>query len=80
MPSIGKKDTKTTPTEGSERSLTDKLEAYEKQVSEYIKSVEQVLKQISCVLALESIVIHHELGYTGTCDCVAKYRFVLFNY
>ena len=80
MPSTGKKDIKTTPTKGSERSLTDKLETYEKQVSEYIKSVEHVLKQISCVLALESVVIHHELGYTGTCDCVAKYRFVLFNY
>ena len=80
MPSVGKKDTNTTPTDESERSLTDNLEAYGKQVSEYIKSVEHVLKQISCVLALESVVIHRELGYTGTCDCVAKYRFVLFNY
>lgn len=77
VPSIGKKDTRTTPTEESEK--TNKLKLCQKPVSKYIKSVEHVLKQISCVLALESVVIHRELGYTGTCDCVAKYRFVLLN-
>ena len=79
MPSIGKKDTETISTEESEKSLANKLKAYQKPISNYTKSVEHVLKQISCVLALESVVIHRELGYTGTCDCVAKYRFVLFN-
>lgn len=62
---------KPSPTKGAERT-----NAYEKQVSEYIKSIEHVLKQTSCVVALESVVTHHELGYTGTCDCVVKYRFV----
>lgn len=57
--------------------MTDKIKTYETQVSEYLKSVEHVLKQISNVLALESVVVHHELGYTGTCDCIAKYRYVL---
>jgi hypothetical protein len=77
MSFIGNIDTETTPSEGSSgRSFTDSPKT-EKQVSEYVKSVEYVLKQISSVLALESVVIHHELGYTGTCDCIAKYRFVL---
>ena len=62
---------------GSERSL---LKAHDNPVSEYVKSVQHVLEQISCVLALESVVTHHELGYTGTFDCVVKYRFVPFNY
>ena len=57
--------------------MTDKIKIYETQVSEYLKSVEHVLKRISNVLSLESVVIHHELGYTGTCDCIAKYRYVL---
>lgn len=74
---IGNKDTDATPSDGSSESLTDRPKAYEEQISEYIKSVECVLEQISSVLALESVVVHHELGYTGTCDCIAKYRFVL---
>lgn len=53
------------------------LKASKEPVSEHIKSVEHVLEQISCVLALESVVTHHELGYTGTFDCVVKYRFVI---
>ena len=63
--------------EGSERNLGDKLEVAEQEDSEYVKSVEHVLEQITCVLALESVVTHHELGYTGTFDCIAKYRLVL---
>lgn len=43
--------------------------------SQHMKSVEHILEQITNVLALESVVTHHELGYTGTFDCVAKYRY-----
>lgn len=42
--------------------------------SGYLKSVEHVLKHITGVLALESVVTHQELGYTGTLDCIANYR------
>ena len=45
--------------------------------SQYMASVEHVLQQISSVLAIESVVTHYELGYTGTFDCVVKYRLVL---
>ena len=45
--------------------------------SGYVKSVEEVLEQITSVMALESVVTHHELGYTGTFDCIAKFRLVL---
>lgn len=71
---VGNKDTETMPSDGSSES---RPKAYEKQISEYIESVECVLEQVSSVLALESVVVHHELGYIGTCDCIAKYRFVL---
>ena len=42
----------------------------------FMQSVEHVLKDISDVLVLEGTVAHYELGYTGTFDCVAKYRCV----
>ena len=44
--------------------------------SQYMESVEHVLRQISSVLAIESVVTHYELGYTGTFDCVVNYRLV----
>ena len=44
--------------------------------SQYMASVEHVLQQISSVLAIESVVTHYELGYTGTFDCVVNYRLV----
>lgn len=40
----------------------------------YMHSVEHILKDISCVCALESVVTHFELGYTGTFDCLAEYK------
>ena len=42
--------------------------------SGYMDSVEHVLKDISHVRALESVVTHFELGYTGTFDCLAEYK------
>ena len=42
----------------------------------YMKSVEHVLRDIGSVCALESMVTHMELGYTGTFDCLAEYRSV----
>ena len=47
-----------------------------KEDPQYMESVEHVLQQITSVLALESVVTHYELGYTGTFDCVVNYRFV----
>lgn len=40
----------------------------------YMKSVEHVLNDVSNVCAIESLVSHMELGYTGTFDCLAEYR------
>ena len=40
----------------------------------YLQSVEHILEDITDVYALESVVAHIELGYTGTFDCVAKYK------
>ncbi len=40
----------------------------------YMKSVEHVLSDIGTVYALESLVTHMELGYTGTFDCLAEYK------
>lgn len=67
-----------------EGSLADKLKLNVSECAEidsgYMKSARHILEQITSVLALESVVTHHELGYTGTLDCVAKYRFVvLYN-
>ena len=45
--------------------------------SQYMASVEHVLQQINSVLAIESVVTHYDLGYTGTFDCVVNYRLVL---
>lgn len=42
--------------------------------SGYMNSVEHVLKDVSRVYALESVVTHFELGYTGTFDCLAEYK------
>lgn len=71
----------TAPFNKSSGSLADKLKLNNNECVEtdsgYMKSVRHVLEQITSVLALESVVTHHELGYTGTLDCVAKYRFVL---
>ena len=41
----------------------------------YIRSVEHVLSDMSDLRASESVVCHRELGYSGTVDCVAKYRY-----
>ena len=40
----------------------------------YLQSVQHVLADISDVYVLESAVAHMELGYSGTCDCIATYR------
>ena len=42
--------------------------------SGYLESVNPVLADISEVHSLESVVAHLELGYSGTCDCIATYR------
>lgn len=39
-----------------------------------MQSIEHVLNDVSDVLALETPVVHFELGYAGTLDCMAKYR------
>lgn len=69
------KETRTAVTEPSGRRGVKVYESVEKNDCQYVKSVEHVLEHITSVLALESVVTHHELGYTGTFDCVAKYRF-----
>lgn len=43
----------------------------------YLESVNPVLANISDVYALESVVAHIELGYSGTCDCIATYRSIM---
>lgn len=43
-------------------------------ISGYMKSVEHILKDIGSVYALESVVTHIDLGYTGTFDCLAEYK------
>ncbi|NXG54995.1 MGME1 exonuclease, partial [Hemiprocne comata] len=43
-------------------------------VSGYLSSVQDVLKDVSEVKALESAVQHETLQYLGLVDCVAKYR------
>lgn len=43
-------------------------------ISGYLSSVQDVLKDISEVKALESAVHHETLQYLGLVDCVAKYR------
>lgn len=40
----------------------------------FMKSMEHVLQDISDIKALETRVVHFELGYMGTFDCVAKYK------
>ncbi|XP_076971085.1 mitochondrial genome maintenance exonuclease 1 isoform X2 [Tamandua tetradactyla] len=42
--------------------------------SGYIKSVQQILKDVSGVRALESAVQHETLKYAGLLDCVAEYQ------
>ena len=39
-----------------------------------MQSIEHVLINISDITALETPVVHLELGYAGTLDCVAKYK------
>ena len=46
----------------------------------YLESVQHVLSGISEVCALESVVAHLELGYSGTCDCIATYKSEFINY
>lgn len=48
--------------------------------SGYMQSVEHVLSDITDIQALEGTVSHYELGYTGTFDCVAKYRYIYIYY
>lgn len=40
----------------------------------YLRSLDHVLKDISEVYALESVVRHLQLGYAGTVDCIGKYK------
>ena len=46
----------------------------EDSAGDYMQSVQHVLEEVSEVWALESVVAHLELGYSGTCDCIATYR------
>ena len=39
-----------------------------------MQSIDHVLSDISEVVTLERPVVHFELGYVGTFDCIAKYR------
>ena len=45
-----------------------------REASGYMQSVGHVLKDVSEVCAIESVVSHLELGYTGMFDCLAHYR------
>ena len=45
----------------------------------YLQSVEHVLKDINEVKALECPIAHLELGYMGTFDCLAKYRYNILS-
>ena len=42
----------------------------------YMESVKSVLSDVSDVIVTEGIVKHEELGYSGTVDCVARYKLV----
>lgn len=72
---------RTVSTDWSEKKVADKLMLNVDECAEldsgYMKSVGHVLEQFTSVLALESVVTHHELGYTGTLDCVVKYKYVI---
>ena len=52
-----------------EQMLLDTLKS-----SGLLRSVQHVLEHVSDVRAVETIVTHLPLGYTGTCDCIAKYK------
>ena len=52
-----------------EQILLDTLKS-----SGLLRSVQHVLEHVSDVRAVETIVTHLPLGYTGTCDCIAKYK------
>ena len=43
----------------------------------YWESIQSVLDQISEVMVTEGVIKHDELGYSGTVDCIAKYRLVI---
>lgn len=45
-----------------------------------MESVQPVLADISEVYSLESVVAHMELGYSGTYDCIAVYRWGVVLY
>ena len=45
----------------------------------YMQSIAHVLEDISQVKVLESSVAHFQLGYMGTFDCLAKYKYVLLS-
>jgi hypothetical protein len=40
----------------------------------YMESVKNVLEDVSDVMATEGVVRHTHLGYSGTVDCIARYR------
>ena len=42
--------------------------------SGYFQSIHDVLQNVTDIHALESVAVHVKLGYTGTFDCVAKYK------
>ena len=61
--------------EAKEKVFTDKERARMKEEATLLmQSVSHVLDDVSDVQVLETKVIHYELGYTGTCDCVARYK------
>ena len=68
----------TTPLLDTTSSLEEQQTDTRKENSEedhgYLQSVQHVLQNISDIHALERVTVHKELGYTGTFDCVAKYK------
>ena len=61
-------------TSSLEEQQTDTRKENSEEDHGYLQSVQHVLQNISDVHALERVTIHKELGYTGTFDCVAKYK------
>ncbi len=40
----------------------------------HYESVKNILADISDVMVTEGVVRHEQLGYSGTVDCVARYK------
>ncbi|KAM9804228.1 mitochondrial genome maintenance exonuclease 1 [Neosynchiropus ocellatus] len=51
--------------------------AFPPEIEGYMRSISQILKDVSAPSAIESAVQHDTLNYRGIVDCVARYRGVL---